>query len=79
MKLRNSWLFVEIIDLVTNFVFFFSHQLKQPQDYSLSINLCQFLYKDYLISFSQWPPTLSSYNPILQIKKLRLREVKPPT
>lgn len=32
MKLRNSWLYVEITDLVTSFVFSFSHQLKQPQE-----------------------------------------------
>lgn len=77
MKLGNTWPFAEIINLVTSFVFSFVHQLKPPQDSSLlSTNLCQSLYKYDLISFSQWPHTISSYNPILRIKKLRLTMVK---
>lgn len=57
------------------FVFSFFHQLKQPQDSFLSTNMCQFLYKHYLISFSQWPHMISNYNPTVWIKTLRLRKV----
>lgn len=64
MKLRNTWPFVEIIYLVTSFMFSFFHQLRQPQVSSpLSTNLCQFLYKHYLISFLPWLHTISSYYP----------------
>ena len=62
MKLRNTWPFVEIIYLVTSFMFSFFHQLRQPQVSSLLFtNLCQFLYKHCLISFSPWLHTISNY------------------
>lgn len=57
------------------FVFSFFHQLKQPQDSFLSTNMCPFLYKHYLISFSQGPH-ISNYNPTVCLKTLRLRKVK---
>lgn len=73
MKLRNTWSFVEIINLVLCSPFF--HQLKRSQDSLLSTNVCQVLYKHSLTPFSWWPH-ISTYNPTVWIKTLRLRKVK---
>lgn len=77
MKLRNTWPFVEIIYLVTSFMFFFpptqatSSLLFFPQTFaSFFTSITSFL------SYSG-PIGYAVITPIVWRKKLRLREVKP--